>query len=274
MTDTTVSGGEFLVSACFKKSLSAFFSNFISFNLLGLLIMVPGFLVIALLFGAAFAGTTLLNPGTGPESFVFGVFQFAVALGGWVLLISLQYLLTAVIVYGTLQYLQGKRPGFLPPLLQGFRRLFPIAGVAVITSILFLIGFVLLIVPGVVIALMLCVAIPVVMVERPGVLAALSRSRELTKGSRWPLFGLFLVTMLFITVVQFVVAVPLDSLLFSDALTFTIGVTAGAIIGAIASLAVQLFTTVFIAVVIGVAYHDLRVAKEGVSTEQIASVFD
>jgi hypothetical protein len=36
----------------------------------------------------------------------------------------------------------------------------------------------------------------------------------------------------------------------------------------------QLFTTVFLAVVLAVMYHDLRVAKEGVSTAQLAAVFD
>ena len=46
------------------------------------------------------------------------------------------------------------------------------------------------------------------------------------------------------------------------------------VVGAIAHLLIQFFTTVFLAVVLAVAYHDLRVAKEGVSTAQLAAVFD
>ena len=266
MTETVVSGGEFRISACFTKSPSAFFANFVSFNLLGLLIMVPGFLVITLLFGAVFASLMVIDHGANPEFLNFGAFHFAAFGGSWILLFSLQYLLTAVIVYGTLQYLQGRRPGFLPPLMQGLSRLLPIITVSIISSILIMIGLILLIVPGIIIAVMLCVAIPVVVVERPGILAALSRSRKLTKGFRWPLFGLLLVTFLFVMVVNFVVALPFELLLPVDGLFLTINTIIG--------VALQLFTTVFFAVVIGVAYHDLRVAKEGIGTEQIASVFD
>ncbi|MCD6727704.1 MAG: hypothetical protein LT070_10785 [Solirubrobacteraceae bacterium] len=55
------------------------------------------------------------------------------------------------------------------------------------------IGFVLLIVPGLILLTIWAVAAPVVVVERPGVFAALSRSGALTKGNRWQVFGVIVV---------------------------------------------------------------------------------
>jgi hypothetical protein len=104
------------------------------------------------------------------------------------------------------------------------------------------------------------------MAEGTGIRASLSRSRVLTKGSRWKLLGLFLVAAIGVTIVSelisFIVelAVPLSE--------------TGAIIQIVVGIALQVITTVFMAVVLAVTYHDLRVSKEGASTTQIASVFD
>jgi uncharacterized membrane protein len=146
------------------------------------------------------------------------------------------------------------------------RRLVPVVLVAIISTILVWLGLLLFIVPGIIVALMLCVAIPVVMAEGTGIRASLSRSRVLTKGSRWKLLGLFLVAAIGVTIVSelisFIVelAVPLSE--------------TGAIIQIVVGIALQVITTVFMAVVLAVTYHDLRVSKEGASTTQIASVFD
>ena len=265
MVDTVAGGTAFSIGGCLKRALSTFFANFIPFNLLGLVVIVPGFLVIFLAFGAVFASIFLAGQGNGgaPD---FGALHFGTLGLVWVLALTLQYFLTAVIVYGALRYLQGNTAGFLACLMHGLRRIGPILVIAVISTVLISVGMILLIVPGIIIALMICLAIPVLMVESPGMLASLSRSRALTKGYRWHLLGLFLVAGIGSAVATFVVSLPFDLLLPQDG--------AIAIVGVVVKSAIQLFTTVFLAVVLAVAYHDLRVAKEGVSTAQIAAVFD
>jgi len=250
-----------------KRSLSVYFANFISFNLLGLAIFVPGVLLVFALFGAAFLELMAYDPSSGgpPPDFSglhAGLFGIA-----WLLMLSLQYLLIAVVVFGSLRYLQGNKASFLACLMQGLRRLGPIVVIAVISTILVSIGMFLVIVPGIIVALMICVAIPVLMVEDPGILASLSRSRQLTKGSRWRLLGLFLVAFVGAGVIALIVPLPFGLLVFVD-------VEIGTVIANIVAGMMQLFVTVFFAVLLGVAYHDLRVAKEGVSTAQIAAIFD
>ena len=59
-----------------------------------------------------------------------------------------------------------------------------------------MIGFLLIIVPGLILITIWSVAAPVVVLERPGVFAALGRSRELVRGNGWQVFGVIFVLVL------------------------------------------------------------------------------
>jgi hypothetical protein len=253
-------GGAFSIGGCLKRALSTFFANFISFNLLGLIVILPGILLVVALFGTVFASFFLTGSAdaTPPD---FSALHFGLFGVVWVLMVSLQYFLTAVIVYGALRHLRGNKAGFFDCLMHGLRRILPIIAIAIVTTVLVTIGMMLLVVPGIIIALMICLAIPVLMVENPGALKSLSRSRELTKGYRWHILGVLLLAFVITTIINVVVPIPFDLVLPQELSMVVTGV-------------LQLFTTVFLAVVLAVMYHDLRVAKEGVSTAQLAAVFD
>src|SRR5258707_3650383 len=80
---------------------------------------------------------------------------------------------------------------------QLLRSVAPVLGslvlVAVVAGILIVIGFVLIIVPGLILLTIWSVAVPAVVIERPPGLAALGRSRELVRGNGWQGFGGILV---------------------------------------------------------------------------------
>ena len=82
----------------------------------------------------------------------------------------------------------------VPLILVGF-----IVGIAVV------IGLVLFIVPGLIILTIWAVASPVVVVETPGVFAALGRSRELVRGNGWQVFGVIVAIFAIILVVSIVI---------------------------------------------------------------------
>jgi hypothetical protein len=90
---------------------------------------------------------------------------------------------------------------------------------------------------------------------------SLGRSRQLTKGHRWKIFGLFLLLY----------AMGMVTGLFIGGTSAALGGTPAAVT---ASLIWSAIWGSFSAVVIVVTYHDLRVAKEGINTEQIVAVFD
>jgi hypothetical protein len=78
---------------------------------------------------------------------------------------------------------------------------------SLIVGVIVVLGFVALIVPGVILAIMLCLAIPALLLENVGVAGSLSRSRELV-GHRWgKTFATFVVLGLIVLVISIVVGV-------------------------------------------------------------------
>jgi hypothetical protein len=105
------------------------------------------------------------------------------------------------------------------------------------------------------------VAAPVCVAERAGILASLSRSRFLTKGHRWQIFGAFVLIFMADLIVSLIGAI------------FANQIGAGAQ-GLIMSYVVQAVFAAFNAVVTAVFYYQLRIARHGVDIANIADVFD
>jgi hypothetical protein len=166
----------------------------------------------------------------------------------------------AVVYYAAFQDLRGQKLRLGESIKRGLRRFFALIGTWICMALLCMIGFVLLIVPGFIAMVATAVAVPVCVVERLGPIASIQRSRRLTKGHRWKIVGLGLLL--------FVAGIAIAGL------DFAVRFGLGAQIGAIVDFVVQSAFGAFSAIVFAVAYHDLRVAREGLDTDRIAAVFD
>ena len=82
----------------------------------------------------------------------------------------------------------------------------PLIAVSFLAGIGITVGFLLLIVPGLFLMTIWSVVGPVTVLERPGVFAAFSRSRELVRGFGWQVFGVLVVIILLAIVVGIVVS--------------------------------------------------------------------
>ena len=84
-----------------------------------------------------------------------------------------------------------------------------------------------LVIPGLVLSTIWWVAIPVAVVERPGTVASLRRSSELTKGVRWRIFGLFVAYLLVLfgglSLVGIVLFALIDDIVLADWLWTIVG---------------------------------------------------
>jgi MFS family permease len=102
----------------------------------------------------------------------------------------------------------GRRDASLGQLL---RSVAPVAGPLVAVSLLYgvgvAVGFVLLVVPGLLALTFWAVAAPVTVLERPGVFAAFRRSRELVRGSGAAVFGTIVLVFLIVITVGVVASV-------------------------------------------------------------------
>ena len=188
----------------------------------------------------------------------------------------------AGIVFGTFQSLRGRK-ATISDILRGLRFAIPVILAGVICSLLFEVSDVIeLLLPdkdmdllslGIGVgALVLFVSWwpypAVIVIEGKGALAGLRRSAQLTKGRRWPILGLLVVTVIAMLAPSFLVSSFGDGTLW--------GMLSGrsAIIASSVEFLVDSLETAFFAVTATVSYHDLRSEREGFGVEDIVTVFD
>ena len=116
--------------------------------------------------------------------------------------------------------------------------------VGIVAGVGIVIGFVLLIVPGLILITIWSVAAPVVVLERPGVFAALARSRELVRGNGWQVFGVILVLDILVVIVGSGIELGADS--------------AGSGVGIVARVIVGVLSAPLSALAAAVLYFELR----------------
>lgn len=238
---------DFSVGEVISQSFSVLSRNIVSFTGLAAIVYVPVFLF-NLYYGV----------GGDPAQLTVDANAVYAGAGGVIFLVVFSYLVYGAVTYGTIRDMQGRPAPFGEILSRGVSTFLPVLGVSIVSSMAIFIGLIFLVVPGIIIALMVYVAIPVVVIERPGVFESLSRSAELTKDFRGKIFGLAVVILL----INMVVGVAIGIFTF-----------AGSFIYSIADIVLNSFSIALGAVVAAVAYQELRRVKEGVDIDTIASVF-
>ena len=230
--------GEFRVGGVISRTWSVLSQNF------------PAFFAVTAV--ASLPDLVLENPGQNRALLVAGALVSTVMLS----------LSQAMIVYGAFQQMSGRPVSLLESLRAGWRRFPAVIGLAICAAVLMALGAALLFIPGVIVATMLFVATPVCVVERLGPFDSMERSAQLTKGLRWRIFGLL--------VLLGVPAVIVGALI--DTMAEVAGVNE--LLASIAHVGWDATWGAAYAVLVIAVYHDLRVAKEGVDTAQIAAVFE
>lgn len=139
--------------------------------------------------------------------------------------------------------------------------------VALLTMIVILIGFLLLVIPGIYLSIALIVVVPCLMLEDARGLKALRRSRELVKGRWWRTFGIVILGLFVIPIVlQTILGIIFGLTLFANIDSVTMRLFVEHTINVIGSVV----TTPFQAAVLTVLYFDLRVRKEAFDLELLA----
>jgi hypothetical protein len=85
--------------------------------------------------------------------------------------------------------------------------LLALIAVSILAGIGLFIGFVLLVIPGLILLTFWSCVAPVTVLERPGVFAAFSRSWQLVKGNGWQVFGVIVLFALIFIAISFVLAI-------------------------------------------------------------------
>lgn len=178
------------------------------------------------------------------------------------------YVLAAALSYVTVSDLSNEQPTFAKAIGVGLRYALPLFLLALVSIVGIYVGFLFLFVPGMILGTMWCVAAPAMVAEKIGVFASLGRSRALTKGSRWAIFGLLLVAVI-ITFMP-LLAVPLLTGAFDN---IQAGVRPAFGIGTVIQALLGVGATMILIAIVAAIYVELRAIKEGTSTDALASIF-
>jgi hypothetical protein len=238
--------GDFRVGRVFTQTFSVLSRNLLPFCIVTVIAALPYYF----LLGADGRPTSSMTAA-----------RAGLAILWFVLAILLNALSQAVILYAAFEDMRGRPVNMMESLRIGFGRILPVLGTAIVVGVLTMLGGIALVIPAFIVMTMLFVAIPACVVERLGPVKSVGRSAALTKGYRWRVFGLWISFMIVLGIVQ------------------SVSVGIGSAIGGVfvARLILLLWNAIYIAfsaTLVVVTYRDLRVAKEGVDTDQIAAVFD
>lgn len=198
----------------------------------------------------------------------------AAALVTVVVSIALAMITQGALVRTTVAHNEGRRASFAESAAAGLAVALPLFGMAILSGLAILVGLVFLIVPGVMLYVMWAVAAPALVEERLGPVEALGRSRGLTRGARWKVFGLLLVVTVISWIFSALVGLVSVMVYGGPADFASTAATGGLPIAYYAINAV--FQTISLAVwgVIQTSlYVELRDWKDGPATEKLADIF-
>jgi hypothetical protein len=194
-------------------------------------VLLPAAAVVFVVIGVITALLVTIAP-------ILAILAFVVILVGTTLY-------TGMVVELVADVQDGRRDASVSQLLNAAS---PVIGqlilVGIVTGIGIAIGFVLIIVPGLILITIWSVAAPVVVLERPGGLKPLGRSRELVRGNGWQVFGVIAVLVIGVGIVSALIEAAADS--------------GGTGVGIVVRVIVEILTAPLSALAASVLYFELR----------------
>jgi hypothetical protein len=173
--------------------------------------------------------------------------------------IAIQQLLLGALTRGAAGALLGREVDVSASYRYAFSRLGGLIGLALLVALIVGVGFILLIIPGIIFLVFLSMSVPAFIIERRGVTDSISRSWNLVSGSWWHVFGVIIVAAIIAGIVNGILT----------------AIGGSTFIGAwLLSAIAQIITAPFVALVSVVLYVDLRVRHESLDAGTLGRDLD
>ena len=182
-------------------------------------------------------------------------------------------LLYAGAIAGLLKVARGEQTSLGDCFQAGMAKLLPVLGLTILWWLAVVLGWVLLIIPGLILITMWSVALPALIGENLGVIESFGRSRELTRGSRLSIFGLLLVSLIILYIPMIFLGGAVAGSMMGGMMG---GMASGTGLGAMVILiAVPYgwFAGMLLSSLLVSIYTETTLIKGGGSTAQLSDVF-
>ena len=227
MSGSSGTTGHLDIGGVFEATGDYYKSAFGTFWIVALVLLVPAAIIQALLGDGGLGGLI---------TFVVQVVATAWLAGSVIRIVQ------DIHGDGQVDYSIGELLGSVWP------RLLAIIGLQILLSIIIFIGLIFFVIPGIILALVLAVALPALIVEGIGVFDSMSRSAELTKHNRMRILGVGLLMILILIGIAIIAGLL-------SAVT--------PILGAIVGLVLGILLYPYISMLTAVLYYRLVELKEG-----------
>lgn len=256
---------QFSIGRVVERAFGAFAGNFVAFAVIAVIFVALPTAAVAWVQREFLAAASGATPGLGMFGSPVG---WAESLGIQLFHLAMGAAAQAAIIYGVTTSLAGRKADLGEMLSKGLANWWPIVLISICVAVMSFLGYIALFVPGIMLAIRWMVSVPAQVMESRGVFASMGRSAELTKGHRWSIFGLLIVSVLILLAIELVVG-----LVIAPGVAFMRALNSGAF-QLVAAPVLSLVITPLFAAGVASLYFELRSTKEGVDVDQLASVFD
>ncbi|HEY1629683.1 MAG TPA: hypothetical protein VGF56_00105 [Rhizomicrobium sp.] len=227
-------------------------------------LLVPALLMVLVEYGWSKAYPHLYLWHVAPLSVGYWFLSFANAFFA----MFMDSLLTAAVVIGVAADHDGHHAPVGEMLKGALRNFFPLLAIFALYVPGFWLAMLLLVFPAFMFETAFTLIVPARVMENAGILQCFRRSAELTKGYRWPIFGLIASYYVFAALIYFAMRPLSLTLLTGDTRAY------GLPIYYIATYAIRMVVTTVVSTVTASLYFELRAVKEGIGSAAIAQIFE
>jgi uncharacterized membrane protein len=190
-----------------------------------------------------------------------------------ILAVTLAIITQGALVRATVAYSEGRKASLGESAMAGLRVALPLFLLGLGSALGIAIGFLLLIVPGIILYVMWSVAAPALVEEQLGPTEAFGRSNYLTSGARWKIFALMLVLLVLYWMFSALV-VALAALWYGGLADLVVSEGGGMPIGYLAINAIAgTITSAVWGTIQTSLYVELRDWKDGPRADTLAEIF-
>ena len=244
-------GARFEIGRVFSRMIDLISKNFVPFAALSFLLAAVPYMAVLMLIPTQVGGD--------PSSAMVPL------LLTYLVLVVASIVLQATLTRASVDYLTGKGVDIGAALSTALSKFLPLLGLGLLMFLGMLVGFILLVVPGVILMLMWIVAGPALVIEGLGVTQAMQRSAALTQNNRWAILGLLFLLGIALAIVQMIVFLALPGMMTGVGQFSTLGYI---VLGLFQTMSAMIGTAMVASI-----YFELRQVKEGVGATDLAKVF-
>lgn len=197
----------------------------------------------------------------------------AVAIFSAVTAVLLSIITQGALVRATVAFSEGRKASLGESAMAGLSVALPLFLLGLLSALGIAFGLLLLVVPAVILYVMWSVAAPALVEERLGPIEAFGRSRYLTKGARWKIFGLILVILVVYLMFSGLVEV-LGTMAFGATADVPPDLMSALPLGYLATTVISgTISSAVWGVILTSLYVELRDWKDGPRTQALADIF-